>query len=144
MHIKYRKDQMKTEGAYPLWKKGWWTDNGRRWWRTARYRISSADYVSSGAKKKYSQIFFRKQTKPEMLTYFEAQNWAHEAHILRTSMSRFTEHVKHHWCNIRGNILQKWPKTGFFLLILKSKMVQIWASEAQIIYMPLNVAPMGM
>ena len=38
---------MKTEGAYSIWKKN--VDGHSDGRRTARYRMSSADYVSSGA-----------------------------------------------------------------------------------------------
>ena len=40
----YQKDRMKSEGAYSVWKK--LTTDGRQ---TARYRISSADHISSRA-----------------------------------------------------------------------------------------------
>ena len=46
IQAKYRKDQMKTEGAYSIWKKGLTTD-GQTDKRTTRYRVSSADNVSS-------------------------------------------------------------------------------------------------
>ena len=44
IHAKYRNDRMKTEGAYSIWK----TVDGRR---TVFYRINSADYGRSWAKK---------------------------------------------------------------------------------------------
>ena len=46
IHAKHRKDRMKIEEVYSIWKKvDRQTDR-----RTARHRISSADYVSSGVK----------------------------------------------------------------------------------------------
>ena len=48
---KLRKGWMKTEGAYSIWKKDVGRTDGRTdGRRTAQRRISSADYVSSGAK----------------------------------------------------------------------------------------------
>ena len=57
LQAKYQKDRMKTEGAYSIWKKvdGWTerrTDGRTDGRRTARHRINSTDYVSSGAEKK--------------------------------------------------------------------------------------------
>ena len=52
IQAEYRKDRMATEGAYSIWKMltDGWTDRRTDGGRTARHRISSADYVSSGAK----------------------------------------------------------------------------------------------
>ena len=53
IHAKYRKDRIKTLGAYTIWTQVDGQTDGRH-----RYRISSADYVSSGTKK-FSPTFWR-------------------------------------------------------------------------------------
>ena len=50
IRTKYQKDRIKSKGAYSIWKKVD-ADDADDWRRMARHRISSADYVSSGAKK---------------------------------------------------------------------------------------------
>ena len=78
MHI-HAKDQMKTEGAYSICKKGWQTD-GRTGGLTDRHRISSVDYVSSGAKKgpkRWRQEHHWQLSIQYHQTYYYGQCWIH-------------------------------------------------------------------
>ena len=70
-------------------------------------------------------------------------NRAYEAHILHSSKSISTEHVKQYWCWTKWNVLRKWPKTGIFTYFGAHNGPKI-GTLRPIFYTPLKVAPMSM
>ena len=44
-----------------------------------------------------------------------AQKWASDAHILHSSKSTCSEHMKQYWCETSEKVLIKWPKTRIFI-----------------------------
>ena len=84
MKTKYQKDQNdKIEGAYVIWKKveGWQTTMTDGWLTIRQWTISSADFVSSGAKKKVSSRILSKSNQVRCmnegiwLPRFEVTGW---------------------------------------------------------------------
>ena len=74
--------------------------------------------------------------RPEFLLILQSerpQNWASGAHILHTSKSTCSEHVKQYWCET-VNFLRKWPTTEFWLTLgpRKAHELVLWCHNIHI------------
>ena len=70
-----------------------------------------------------------------------AQNWSSEAHILHTSKSTWSEHVKQYCCETSENFLRKWPNPRNFSYFGAQNGPEIGPLRP-IFYTFLKVAPM--
>ena len=75
-------------------------------------------------------------TKDRNFDFYGAQNGPKigplRPHISHTTESTCNEHVKQYWCETSDNLLRRWPKSSFFLLIWSPKWTQNGPFEAHI------------